>query len=1334
MKEDPQNEHDGSWEGGQGHFAPVDYKLEPISPQVLNQINRLTQRLVETEAALEETISGEVDAVIDPSSSAPILLLKAQDALRKSEQRFHRLITNMPALVFELTPNGTVLEVNEMITAFTGYTQEELIGNNWWETLCKDGHGNKVHKLLAKMQRGDVSNYELSLTAKSGEAVILELNSANYYDEQGRLERIVGLGVNITRRKETERAVAKTKKELEQRVLLRTIELRNASQRLETVLQSLPVAVMIADRSGRILEKNDMVDQIWGGDAPLSLTIEDYSLYAGWWVESGEKLKPQEWPLARAVSKGEIVMGERIDITRFDGSCGTIINSAAPIYDTEDKLTGAVVASLDITHQRELERKTQQIAAEAQRRAEQLDAVFTAMMDAVIVYNAEGKVIKANPAAIEAYGFDPTGINQEELVRKLQLRYPDGRLVPVEELPSSRALRAEKVYGERLLLTNSRGEDLTILNSASSLPSEDGGLAGAVVVWRDVSERERLLAGIEQERDKLRTLIDNMTDEVWFCDAEKNLVLANVAVTRGLGLEALAKLPQPLIEILSALEFYISEGEPRPPQEAPLFRSLNGESLVGVEELIHHAQNDELRYRQVNSSPLVSESGQILGSVAVVRDITDHKRAEEALRKAHEELEQRVQERTRELAQANQVLLAEIIERKQAEQTLRESEERYRLVIESVKEYAIFTLDPEGYVTSWNKGAQNIKGYTADEIIGENFSRFYPPEEAARGAPQKNLQLAVQGGRFEIENWRVRKDGKRFWANIVITPLRDEMGQLRGFSKVVRDMTRRKQADEALKRQTEFVKLLQEVAFAANQAVTLDDAMQFALDRICAFTGWKVGLAYAIEDGSKEELAPMHLSALSDVHRFAKFRNHSEAASYRPGVGLPGIVYKQGAPAWFEDIFYESDFTRQELARDSGLKMGVGFPVMVGKKVVGVLEFFGEENQPPDQDLLDVLAHIGTQLGRVVERKQAENALKRSEARFRTIFEGAAMGIELVDLEGHLLAWNPALLEILGYSEDELRRNALLQIGHPANVVANGIENTHLFKEMRSGDRDFFRLEQPYKRKDERVVWGKLSASLVRDINGQPQFAIGMLEDITERKKMEAELLELQRRLMEGRETERLHLAQELHDGPVQDLYGISYNLKAFSDSLPGNSYIERTVDLQNNLQSVVRTLRAICGELRPATLAPFGLEKAVRSHADAFQDIHPELTIGLDMMADGQSLPEPVRLALYRIYRQALNNVVQHAQARHVMVRFSYDAEQLMLEIQDDGRGFEVPSRWIDLARQGQLGLVGSVERAESIGGRLVVESKSGEGTTVRVVVNREGVRDMDFPSRYVR
>lgn len=165
-------------------------------------------------------------------------------------------------------------------------------------------------------------------------------------------------------------------------------------------------------------------------------------------------------------------------------------------------------------------------------------------------------------------------------------------------------------------------------------------------------------------------------------------------------------------------------------------------------------------------------------------------------------------------------VVRDLSERQTLRSALLDSEERFRLLVEGTQDYAIFMLDPDGHIQSWNKGVERIKGYTADDVIGRHFSMFYPEEENPPEKTAMELQVARETGRYQEEGWRVRKDGTLFWASVLITSLYDETGELRGFSKVTRDLTERRQADEALRHRTRQLEIanksLEEFAYSVS--------------------------------------------------------------------------------------------------------------------------------------------------------------------------------------------------------------------------------------------------------------------------------------------------------------------------------------------------------------------------------------------------------------------------------------------------------------------------------------------------------------------------------------
>src|SRR5262249_23636421 len=130
------------------------------------------------------------------------------------------------------------------------------------------------------------------------------------------------------------------------------------------------------------------------------------------------------------------------------------------------------------------------------------------------------------------------------------------------------------------------------------------------------------------------------------------------------------------------------------------------------------------------------------------------------------------------------VITRDLTERRNAAEELKQSNEQFKLLVQSVTDYAIYMLDQDGFISNWNAGAERLKGYRSDEIVGQHFSKFYSDEDREAGLPDRNLKIAAKQGRFESEGWRIRKDGGRFWASVVIDPIRDETGKLLGFAKI----------------------------------------------------------------------------------------------------------------------------------------------------------------------------------------------------------------------------------------------------------------------------------------------------------------------------------------------------------------------------------------------------------------------------------------------------------------------------------------------------------------------------------------------------------------------
>lgn len=381
-------------------------------------------------------------------------------------------------------------------------------------------------------------------------------------------------------------------------------------------------------------------------------------------------------------------------------------------------------------------------------------------------------------------------------------------------------------------------------------------------------------------------------------------------------------------------------------------------------------------------------------------------------------------------------------------------------------------------------------------------------------------------------------------------------------------------------------------------------------------------------------------------------------------------------------------------------------------QVVAVPPQFLETHLEPVTDADGQVVGVFGTAANITEQHLNHHALYESEQRFKAVFAHTPVGVLIQSLAGDLLDCNPAIQEMLNLGCQEISSRDFFAFFLPKDSEIIRREYTRLSAgEISEIHRDVRLLPE-----GSEPLWGRLTASLVRDDSGAPSFITCLVENIHKEHTSADENHEVQQRLVQGREQERLALAQELHDGPLQEIIGITYTLDGLGgDNLPPADR-EQLQGVSQALDQLIHEIRQICGELRPPTLAPFGLEKAIRSHAHTFQEKHPELQVFLNLERDDKRLSERIRIALYRIYQESLTNVMRHANAAHVWIWLTLTDEQVALEIQDDGQGFELPRRWVELVRQGHLGLAGAIERSEAINGQFSIESQPGQGTLVRV------------------
>lgn len=416
---------------------------------------------------------------------------------------------------------------------------------------------------------------------------------------------------------------------------------------LRSVLEVLPVGVFIADATGRLLETNPACQSIWGEAAPLVHSSAEYGAYQGWWPGTQERVAPGDWALARAL-KGEVTLQEEIDIQTFDGQRKTILNHAVPMRDATGAIAGGVVAILDISERKRLEAALRQAEQAAAERAGELEAIFEALTDGLLVYDAEGRILRQNRAASQLLGFEAqpqfASLPWHERAVRYAPRDAQGQPVLPEDLALSRLLRGEVLTGAQTAtdcLQTPDGREVEFSMTGTPLRNAEGGIIGAVAIVRDETQRRRLERQVAEHAAQLDTIFESIADKVFVTDRQGRVLHMNQAYRTLLGLE---QDPTgwmfPQLEAAAGFSGYTPAGQPLIEVEDPITRVLRGEVLTNeqsVDILLRTRTGREVLLNLLGS-PIRDATGQVLGSVLVGRDVTEQRRLEQQTREALEAL------------------------------------------------------------------------------------------------------------------------------------------------------------------------------------------------------------------------------------------------------------------------------------------------------------------------------------------------------------------------------------------------------------------------------------------------------------------------------------------------------------------------------------------------------------------------------------------------------------------------------------------------------------------------------------------------------------------------
>lgn len=588
-------------------------------------------------------------------------------------------------------------------------------------------------------------------------------------------------------------------------------------------------------------------------------------------------------------------------------------------------------------------------------------------------------------------------------------------------------------------------------------------------------------------------------------------------------------------------------------------------------------------------------------------------------------------------------------------------EEQLRLFIESVQDYAMIMLNPSGEIISWNVGAERMKGYTKNEIIGKHFSLLYTEEDVRNNKPQQLLNEANKAGRVEDEGWRVRKDGSLFWANVVITALRNSDHQLIGYSKVTRDLTERKETEQRLQ---EIINRSPSIIFVKDvEGRYIKVNSQF--EKLFGFTANDVIGKTDNELFSKEQAE--------------EFRVNDQK------------VLESGEPITFEeharyiDGIHTSIVQKYPLRRLDGSLYGIG----------GIVTD------------ITIIKKITTEL-------------LETTAKLQAIIQASPLAILTVNKEGEVTSWNKSAEHLFGWKEDETvgyRIKIVLQndFDDYMTMVLRGINGESVSGIVRTLQ----------KKNGTLVHASVSYAPIKNDSNTTDSIIFiieDITERISAEEKLhesQQQLRQLTRELQQAREEERSYIAKEIDvefghllNEIGSDLDWLHQNIQAQKITTV-NEVLPELRTIKSKLNESLSMVRGIVRKLRPPALDYLGLIVAMELNIQEFEQSSKVRTSFITNISNVQ-LNSEQSIAVLNVMRESMSNIERHADASHAVVKFLKKNSHIVLIIEDDGRG--MPSTVSDRATLS--GISRMRDQARALKGELLIERNKPSGTIITLTI----------------
>lgn len=656
-------------------------------------------------------------------------------------------------------------------------------------------------------------------------------------------------------------------------------------------------------------------------------------------------------------------------------------------------------------------------------------------------------------------------------------------------------------------------------------------------------------------------------------------------------------------------------------------------------------------------------------------------------------------------------------------------------VFEAVPD-AVVIVNEAGEIEDWNQRAENMFGWKKEETVGLKMMELIFPATLNKEYISSIDKLLISGSAKLpsgfIELTAVRKDGSAFTVEIMRSPLKQDKYMI--FTCFIRDISARKNSEEKLRRETAYVSLLQMIAVAANEASSFEEAVKFCMKKVCEITDWPLGHLYRVDAGKKTLRSTRHWH-MEDESKFELFKKVTEETDFSIGVGLPGRVLETRKPAWIADVSRDRNFPRNITASELGIKSGFAFPILTGNEVGAVLEFFSTELIEKDERLLELVYHLGTQLGRVLERKHTEDVLRASEGLIRSIVRSAYDAFILIDEQGHITDWNPQAELTFGWKIEEVLGRKLSEVIIPPqfrDAHERGLEH---FKKTGKGPVLNKRLELSALHREGHEFPVEFTITPVR-VNGTFVFA-AFLHDISERKQDEQKLKLAKERAEASERVKQLFLANMSHEirTPMNAIIGFARLLEEADLSPEHREYVNAIKQSGDNLLVIINDILDI-SKIEAGKIvfekSKIDLQGMINSTISMFQTRTEAKNVKLSYTVD-PAIPAVIigdAVRLNQILLNLLSNAVKFTKKGEIEViskLVSDDKKNVRIRFSVSDTGIGIPPEQLDTIfesftqatvgttrRFGGTGLGLSIVKqlVELQGGKITVKSEPGKGS----------------------